>query len=109
MVTEYVPVGVEEDTDSVDVKLGVPEVGDRLTPDGAPDRERLTVLAKPATDETETVAVVDPPYTIESEVGLMLMVKSFGTKFAVTDLFEFIVIVVGLVVPERSPLQPVNV
>jgi hypothetical protein len=38
----------------------------------------------------------------------MASVYWFCVKVAVTDLFAFMVIVVGFVLPVRSPLQPVN-
>ena len=73
---------------SVEMKLGVPDVGLKLAvaPDGRPEADRLTVLLNPSIDETETVVVLDPPCTTEPEVGLTLMVKSGtpGTTTVVT-------------------------
>jgi len=77
---------------SVEVKLGVPEDGLKLAvaPEGRPEVDRLTVLAKPPIEVMETVAPADPPCTTEPEVGLTLMVKS-GTTAAVTVKVQVVV------------------
>jgi hypothetical protein len=88
-------------------KLGVPEGVPKDQEDSGPQLEisRVTVLLKPLVGETETVALLDPPFAAEPEDGLTLMEKSCCTKYAVTDLFEFIVIVTGFDEPEASPPQ----
>jgi hypothetical protein len=81
MVIEDVPAGVvaEVETVSVEVKLGVPDDGEKLAvaPDGKPEAVRPTVEANPPLGEIETVAVVDSPCTTDPEVGLTLMLKSW--------------------------------
>ena len=84
MVIVYVPAGVVEAVEivSADVKLGVPDGGVKVAvaPVGRPEAVRLTVLLKPPTEASETVAAaVDPPWTADPESGLTLMVKSGGT------------------------------
>ena len=63
------------------MKLGVPDNGLKATdaPEGRPEADKLTLSAKPAIEETETVVVVDPPCVTVPEVGFTLMEKSgFG-------------------------------
>jgi hypothetical protein len=85
IVILYAPVGVEEDTEIVivDVNVGVPEDGLKVTdaPDGRPEADRLTMPLKPLMDETETVAVTDPPRFTDLDAGLTLIVKSFTLVF----------------------------
>ena len=73
---------------SAEVKLGVPDNGLKATdaPEGRPEADKLTALLKPSIEETETVAVFDPPCTADPEVGLTLMLKSGtgGTTASVT-------------------------
>jgi hypothetical protein len=72
---------------SVDVKLGVPDDGEKLAvaPNGRPDADKLTALLNPATDPRDTVVVVDPPCKTDPEVGLTPMVKSGAVGGAAAD------------------------
>ena len=86
-VMVYVPMGVVAAVEIVRVEVndGVPEDGLKVavTPVGRPDADRVTTSLKPSIDEMETVAVVDSPCVMESEVGLTEMLKS-GTGAATT-------------------------
>jgi hypothetical protein len=76
----YVPTGVVEAVVIliVEVKLGVPDAGEKvaLAPDGRPEVDRLTVFVNPAIEVTETVAVVEPPCMTDAEAGLTDTLKS---------------------------------
>ncbi len=74
----YVSAGVEDDTVNVDVKFGIPDTEDRLTPVGSPESDKLTVKPLPETSTTETVALVDPPCVMLLDGGLTLIEKSIA-------------------------------
>jgi hypothetical protein len=103
IVIVYVPVGVVEEVEIVTVELqvGLQLVGlkEQDAPAGRLEHENETGCLVPLTSVAVTVVLVLLPCATLPLLGFTLIEKSKGSKFAVSVIGEFIVIVAGLAVP----------